>query len=497
MRAHGPLSLRRQSASALAILGAATASTLAAELLVPQTFPTIQAAIDAAAPGDTILVSPGTYSRIDLKGKAIVVRSTAGPESTIISGGNTPGYVVTFSRREPRQTLLDGFTITGAISATSGSTFQSGGIRIQGASPTIANCIIAGNQGVFGGGVWIGGGAPAITDSSILSNSANVGGGLYSENANVLLTRVRFAGNSAINNGGGAQIAGGRVTLHHSFFTGNTAQSLGAALNLNSTIADIQYTSFDSNGTTEDLGGAFIHQPFGGGAVYTTGVSGTFNANTLTNNNAYAGAGLYLAGNTGGLIVSNTLIANNTGAQGVGVYINGQGGQLVNITVANNRLGGGVFATNGSNASISNSIIAGHGSVNSGWDVAGAQTSSIALDASIVRSFVLSSAVKVGQRVRAATDPRLDANFVPREFSPAIDAGENARVPASIKTDLAGKPRFFDDPRTADTGVGSSPLVDLGAFEFQRRFGALVNGPGMPHRHLADSHQGPASVPAQ
>jgi predicted outer membrane repeat protein len=61
--------------------------------------------------------------------------------------------------------------------------------------------------------------------------------------------------------------------------------------------------------------------------------------------------------------------------------------------------------------------------------------------------------------------------------SPCIDAGNNDLVPAGITTDVAGKPRFRDDPYTVDTGFGTAPIVDIGAYEFVQtgRFGN-VNG---------------------
>jgi hypothetical protein len=65
--------------------------------------------------------------------------------------------------------------------------------------------------------------------------------------------------------------------------------------------------------------------------------------------------------------------------------------------------------------------------------------------------------------------------------SPCIDAGRNADVPADtadldgdgdttepLPFDLAGKVRFAENPATPDTGGGTPPIVDMGAYEYVR-----------------------------
>ncbi|MFQ5463682.1 MAG: IPTL-CTERM sorting domain-containing protein [Phycisphaerae bacterium] len=68
--------------------------------------------------------------------------------------------------------------------------------------------------------------------------------------------------------------------------------------------------------------------------------------------------------------------------------------------------------------------------------------------------------------------------------SPCIDAANNAAVPPDVPDldgdggtfeplpfDLDGNPRFVDDPETVDTGIGTPPIVDMGAYEFQEGCG--------------------------
>ena len=62
--------------------------------------------------------------------------------------------------------------------------------------------------------------------------------------------------------------------------------------------------------------------------------------------------------------------------------------------------------------------------------------------------------------------------------SPCIDAADNTAVPIGITTDLAGNPRFVDNLITPDTGNGTPPIVDMGAYEAPASVLADVDGDG-------------------
>ncbi|HSP55663.1 MAG TPA: hypothetical protein VLS25_08745, partial [Dehalococcoidia bacterium] len=78
----------------IAVVAGANTAIAAATLHVPGDYPTIQAAIDAASNGDSVLVAAGTYDEnIDFAQKRIVVESANGPVLTVIHGSQSSAVV--------------------------------------------------------------------------------------------------------------------------------------------------------------------------------------------------------------------------------------------------------------------------------------------------------------------------------------------------------------------------------------------------------------------
>jgi hypothetical protein len=179
-------------------------------LAVPAKYRSIQAAIDSAVPGDTVLVAPGRYyENIRFKGKGIVVaseflrtRDAADIERTIIDGSRPAhpdtGTVVRFVNQEDSTAVLEGFTITGGtgtiwLDAKDIKYFrEGGGILCELGSPTIRyNRIIdnvatsttknaAGDSllSAGGGAIRCGYSEPTITNNVIRGNRGRYGGGI-------------------------------------------------------------------------------------------------------------------------------------------------------------------------------------------------------------------------------------------------------------------------------------------------------------------------------
>jgi hypothetical protein len=217
--------------STLVIVGAAVAVPAQRVLNVPARYATIQAAIQAARNNDTVLVAPGVYSgTVDFAGKDITVRSTDGPEVTVISGG---GPVVRFRSGQTNAAVLDGFTVTAGT----------GGIVADGAGPTILNNIVTQNTArSSGAGVYVRStGAPAIIRGNrieknqvfeIVLSIAFEGGGAHCENAllegNIIVDNElqSYAFSSSESRGGGVWCR--NATLRDNVIARNLAANFSA-----------------------------------------------------------------------------------------------------------------------------------------------------------------------------------------------------------------------------------------------------------------------------
>jgi predicted outer membrane repeat protein len=205
----------------LGLLVLATTSTVAVRtaaadtLQVPAQYPSIQAAVDAADPGDEIVVADGVWTGpgnrdIQLRGLDIVVRSANGPaQCTLDIQGTTAepyrGFLI--QGGETRATQIDGFTLRGGatLPGAIADEFNGGGIRILSSSPTIRNCVFENNQsGCWGGALYSGhGGAPLVTACTFRDNRSTDGGAIFSWNeAAPEVTSCLFIDNTAASVGG-------------------------------------------------------------------------------------------------------------------------------------------------------------------------------------------------------------------------------------------------------------------------------------------------------
>lgn len=198
----------------------------------------IQAAIDASTHGDVIEVGPGVYPEsLVLGGRAIELRSTEGPERTIVDGSEASVSILRLFFSEGRSTRIVGLTLRGGrgtpLSALGGSETE-GGLRVGGAvvcnpaNATFENVHFVGNTANRGGGLYAGAGsAPLLVDCVFTGNSAGEGGALASAFARPELVRPVCRRNQAVFGGALHDVEGGLV-CRDGWFEENAANEGGA-----------------------------------------------------------------------------------------------------------------------------------------------------------------------------------------------------------------------------------------------------------------------------
>jgi hypothetical protein len=251
---------------------------------VPEDYPGIQAAIDASASGDTVLIATGIYpGGIDLRQKDLVVAAVAPGGVTIDAGGENEGI---YCGGQTPATLITGLTIVNATS----------GIHVNACNPTITYCTLqqCSVSGIFcnqstaliqscsligntGSGIRLSDSATTVDGCAIISNIRS-GLEMIGSNDNVLNSQVQ--GNRTAGDGGGIDLENSSPILTSIVITGNESDQAG-------------------------------------GGIYCGGSSSPHVSScTISRNDAAQGGGMAVAG-TADPVVSNTILWGNcAGAAG-------------------------------------------------------------------------------------------------------------------------------------------------------------------------------------
>ncbi len=343
----------------------------------------------------------------------------------IISDNNDENsyHVVTGSNTDG-SAVLDGFTVTGGnADGFCCVNDRGGGMFNTTSSPTVINCTFSGNSARSrGGGIYNVNSNPAVSNCTFSGNSGgNLGGGMY--NGGGTVTRCTFNRNA----GGGIFNNGSSPTVSHCTFNGNSFAQAGGIANFCGS-PTVTHCTFSGN---SGVGGGMYN---GGGNPAVTDC--TFSGNSSAINN-----------HGGSIAVTNCILWDN----GIEIQIGGQS-PVINYSI-----------------------------VKGGWPYDGG-TGVLDADPLFIDA--------LGPDGIAGTG---DENLRVFPGSPAIDAGDNDAVPADvldldgdgdttepIPFDLYGNPRFVDDPETSDTGNGTPPIVDMGAYEYQGPSDCNLNGVNDP-----------------
>ncbi len=280
--------------------------------------------------GDTCLVNPGTYFESVTITKSITVESSSDADNTIIDGGGGRTVIFIYG---PCSCVLRGFTITNGYSITRvagidcsdatpiiennfisnnfGTGPAAGGILSSGASPIIRNNIISGNHSSWqGGGVQLEGSIAVVEWNTFYDNQARHGGGICITNTSngSSIRNNLFQENMGTDYGGGMLLTSPNVDVRNNVFYRNIGGTYGGG---GIFASDIHPHYITNNIFIENIG----HQSsvgYGcGGGIFCGNNANVIN-NTFFGNTARIGGGICINDNSSPTIRNNILWGNST-----------------------------------------------------------------------------------------------------------------------------------------------------------------------------------------
>jgi hypothetical protein len=395
-----------------------------------------------------------------------------GPDFT--NNADNSLHVVTASSCN-EESMLDGLSISAGNANSSPIDDSGGGLYAAqlGTGPTISRCTFLKNNAYdHGGGVFTQCNL-RLSDCTFLGNR---GAGMCGSHAAPTLTNCTFVSNSGggliLNDGssaGTARIIGCRFlsnTIVYSFsFCGGvlemadcTFENTGGAASIRISQGTLANCVFRANSR----------------AMYTANSSLTAVNCVFVANRGEFTPGLYDEGST--LSIANCTFVDNSAQRtnNTCLYLYNTTATIANTIIWGNRDGNGI--SEASQIMSNRSPIVTYSCVQN-WTGSLGGVGNHGLHPEFVRDpYDGGDGWGVG-----GNDDYGDLRLMPD--SPCIDSGDNTAVPADVTDldgdlntgerspfDFSGGPRFVDDPRTVDVGVGDPPayplLVDVGAYEY-------------------------------
>ena len=341
-------------------------------------FRTVQAAVDAAATGQTIFVATGTYAEdVRVENKVVILQGGYLGATSVEYAQETAGDFTTRSI-EGTPTTLDGTGLDSVVTLLEAGASVIDGFRITGGAGSTINLPYT----TDGGGIYVAGGAPVIRNNVIQDNDprkpgdvGSFGGGIYSDTANITIEDNVIAMNYATR-GAGIAAVGGTVIIRDNTIRGNIGVGdHGGGLYVGAPSATITRNRIYENEIGRDLG-----YGWGGGIiVFNSGNHADLSFNDVFEN--------YAPGHGSGIFVDEAATATlrnervhhnqvDAGESGGGaVYVDGgevngvQTGsvvEIINCTIAENPVqdaylgGNGLFVEGKSTVTVRNSIFWGN-----------------------------------------------------------------------------------------------------------------------------------------
>lgn len=290
-------------------------------------YSSIQEAVDAANPGDTINVAEGFYKENVHIDKQLSIKGT-GEGKTIVDGNQAGSVFIVGNNNANIDVNISDLTIKGGIGTdvsvddNDAKTYMCGGVILNYGRLTVTFSVISSNTAYYGGGIFNKGTLSLNRGTLVTQNIANTGGGVF-------------------NNAGRGTVA--TVNLSGGSIERNQAAKLGAGIYSGGCYVGLNTLNVNPGST---ISGNIAGNSGGGICIFNEGTL-NMHGGTISNNNGWTGGGIYSYGGHANL--KGGSIYSNTAMNGAGV-VNGGGwmaldGVLIHSNTANKNdygYGGGI-----------------------------------------------------------------------------------------------------------------------------------------------------------